>query len=475
MTYNEVDCSNKRGERNMKNYFQRLGRSMLVPIVAMPMAGILIRLTAGDMLNIPVFQAAGTIFGNMDVILAVGIAMGMTHTKDRGIPALTGLLSIFVLKEGLKILDPSLNMSVFGGVMAGLIAAFIYNKFKSTKLPDAFSFFGGEKFPISMIILTMVPVAFVSSLIWPFFQTSIDGFAKSLLGMGALGIFIFGFLNRFLLPFGLHHVINTYVYFGLGEFTNANGDLVTGEISRFLAGDPTAGFFIGGFFITMMFGLPAAALAMVKRAKKERKNDVKALMASASVTSIVTGITEPIEFSFLFASPLLYGIHAVLTGLAGATLYFLNIRHGFGWGAGLIDFGLNLNLSTSGLLIIPVGLVFGLIYYFIFYYLIDKLNLKVIGREEVQIDNEEALTLSHSNYELMAKKLIQYLGGKENIVDAENCITRLRLTLNDMSVIDEAAIMATGAHGVVKVSDKQLQIVIGPKVSNVMSEFKKFI
>lgn len=464
----------------VKNFLQQLGKSMLLPIVAMPVAGILIRLTAADMLNVPIFQAAGVVLGNMDAILAVAIAIGLSKTKDRGIPALTGFIAILVLKEGLKIANPELNMSVFGGLLSGILASVIYNKFKDTKLPDSFAFFGGEKFPITMIIITMIPVAYLSSLVWPYAQAGIDSFSRTLMNLGALGIFIFGFLNRFLLPFGLHHVINTYVYFGLGQYTNTNGEVISGEITRFMAGDPTARVFIGGFFITMMFGIPAIALAITKASNQNKKKEVKALMTSGSITSFFTGITEPIEFTFLFASPLLYFVHSIYTGLAGAVLYLLGIRHGFSWGAGVIDFVLNLKLSDKGFLIIPVGLIFFSLYYFTFSILIKKKNIKLLGREDEinfkdNIVEEENLNLSHSNYEYMAKKILENIGGKDNLNSYENCMTRLRLEVKDISLIDENKIKQTGAHGIIKIDNNNVQIVIGPKVANVMREFKKFV
>jgi len=464
----------------MKGFLQKLGKSLLIPIVALPIAGLLLRLTATDLLDVPLFQAAGVILAQMDALIAIGIAMGLANTRDKGIPALTGFLSIIVLKEGLKIMDPALNMSVFGGVMAGLIAAFIYNRFKDTKLPSMFAFFSGEKFPITMIIFTMIPVAGIMSLIWPYAQMGIDTFSKTLMELGALGVFIFGFLNRFLLPFGLHHVLNTYVYFGLGEYETASGEIVNGEITRFLSGDPTAGFFIGGFYVTMMFGIPAIALAISKAAKK-RKQETKTLMTSGAATSFVTGITEPIEFTFLFTSPLLYFIHSVFTGLAGAVLYMLHIRHGFSWGAGLIDYVVNLSLSDSGLLIIPVGLVFFALYYFTFYTIIVKKDIKLIGREdEVEFEaaataEEKDLLLSHSNHEYMAKKILENIGGKENVVMNDHCMTRLRLELKDTDKVNEEKIKQTGAHGVIKVDKKNVQIVIGSQATIIKKELDKFL
>jgi len=460
---------------------QNLGKSMLIPIVALPAAGILYRISAEDLLDWDLVQAAGVIFDNMDILIAIGIAMGLAKTKDRGIPALTGYLAIAILNEGLSILNPDLDMSVFGGVLAGLIAAFIYNRFKDTKLPNLFSFFGGEKFPITMIIITMIPVTGVSALLWPYAQEAIDSLAQGLVGLGAAGIFIFGFLNRFLLPFGLHHVLNTYIYFGLGSYETSDGEMVTGEITRFLNGDPTAGYFLGGFFIVMIFGVPAIAMAITKAAKKKKKEETKALMSSGSLTSIVAGLTEPIEFTFLFTSPLLYFIHSLYAGLAGATLYILDVRHGFSWGGSVIDYALNLGIASKGILIIPVGLAFGVLYYFTFYFLIVKKDIKLVGREddkefsEEREEQEEDLELSHGKYEYMAKKILENVGGKANLVDYENCMTRLRLVLQDASIVDEDKIKQTGAHGIVKVDNEHVQVVVGPEVSNVYEEFKKQI
>lgn len=463
----------------MKHFMQNLGKSMLIPIVALPAAGILFRLSAEDLLDWKLVQSAGAIFNNMDILIAIGIAMGLSKTKDRGIPALTAFIAISILNEGLAIMNSDLDMSVFGGVVSGLIAAFIYNRFKDTKLPDIFSFFGGEKFPITMIIVTMIPVTGISVLLWPYAQQGIDSLAQGLVGLGAIGIFIFGFLNRFLLPFGLHHVLNTYIYFGLGSYETETGKIVNGEITRFLSGDPTAGYFLGGFFVVMIFGIPGIALAITRAAKKKKKAETKALMSSGSLTSVVAGITEPIEFTFLFTSPLLYFIHSVYAGLAGATLYLLHVRHGFSWGGSVIDYALNLGIAEKGLFLIPVGIVFFLLYYFTFYSIIVKKNIKLVGREDDAAFNEERdnrekeLELSHGNYEYMAKKVLQNIGGKENLVDYENCMTRLRLVVKDAAKVDEDKIKQTGAHGVVKIDNEHVQIVIGPQVSKVFTEFKK--
>ncbi|MCY9217722.1 PTS transporter subunit EIIC [Bacillus haynesii] len=451
----------------MKHILQLLGKSLLIPITVLPIAGLLLRLSAEDMLDIPLFQASGVILNNMDVLIAIGIAMGFARSKDKGIPALTGYLAITVLKEGLGILNPDLDMSVFGGVLAGLMAAFIYNQFQHTRLPSMFSFFGGEKFPITMIVLVTIPVAGFFSVVWPYAEAAIDAFSQSLVGLGAFGVFVFGFLNRFLLPFGLHHVMNTYIYFGLGRYETASGEAVTGEITRFLNGDPTAGYFLGGFFITMMFGIPAIALA-IAHAARTRKKETKALMSSGAATSLITGITEPVEFTFLFTSPLLYFLHSVYTGLAGAVLCLLGIRHGFSWGAGAIDYLLNLNLSDGGLLIIPLGLAFFALYYVTFYFVITKRNVPVIGREQ---ETPEGNRL----YQSMAAGILKHIGGRENVVTCENCITRLRLKLKDTSLADEAQLKQLGAHGVIKIDRHHIQIVIGTDAGTVKKDLQNMI
>ncbi|MDP4137175.1 MAG: PTS transporter subunit EIIC [Bacillota bacterium] len=451
----------------MKHILQLLGKSLLIPITVLPIAGLLLRLSAEDMLDIPLFQASGVILNNMDVLIAIGIAMGFARSKDKGIPALTGYLAITVLKEGIGILNPDLDMSVFGGVLAGLMAAFIYNQFQHARLPSMFSFFGGEKFPITMIVLVTIPVAGFFSVVWPYAEAAIDAFSQSLVGLGAFGVFVFGFLNRFLLPFGLHHVMNTYIYFGLGRYETASGEAVTGEIARFLNGDPTAGYFLGGFFITMMFGIPAIALA-IAHAARTRKKETKALMSSGAATSLITGITEPVEFTFLFTSPLLYFLHSVYTGLAGAVLCLLGIRHGFSWGAGAIDYLLNLNLSDGGLLIIPVALAFFALYYVTFYFVIIKRNVPVIGREQ---ETPEGDRLQQS----MAAGILKYIGGRENVVTCENCITRLRLKLKDTSLADEAQLKRLGAHGVIIIDRHHIQIVIGTDAGTVKKDLQNLI
>ena len=464
---------------NFKFFLQKLGKSVLFPIAALPVAGLLIRFGADDMLNIPLLGAAGTIFANMDMLFALSIVIGFSKSKDKAIPAITGFLSLVVLKEGLKIMNPELSMGVFGGIVAGLIAAAVYNRFKETKLPSVLTFFGGEKTPISVIIPVMILTSGIFGIIWPFMQNGIDKFAHGLVKLGAVGVFLFGFLNRLLIPFGLHHVLNSYIYFALGEYQTPKGEIVSGEIPRFIAGDPTSGSFLVGFFVIMMFGIPAIGLAITRAARKERKKEVEGLMTSGAITSIITGITEPVEFSFLFASPLLYFIHCIYTGLSFAVMYFLQVRLGFSFGTGVVDFVLNFTKGNKTWLIIPVGIFFFLLYYFTFYILITKLNIKVVGREEEtpygdgSAYEENELSLSHKNYEYMAKKIIENIGGKENIISLQNCVTRLRMELHDSDLVDISKLKQTGAHAVIKNDKHNVQVVIGPEVTNVIIYMKR--
>ena len=432
---------------NFKNNMQKLGRSMLLPVVAMPAAGFIQRIAAADMLNIPILMAVGAaVFKNLDFLFAIGVALGFSKTKDKGIPALVAFIGLHVLKEGLAIMNPDVNMSIFGGVFTGLMAAYVYNKFKDQNLPTVFSFFAKEKFPITMIMVVMLFWSVVFGYIWPIMQKGIDVFAQGLMGMGVFGVFIFAVLNRILIPFGLHHVINNYVYFILGEYTMSNGEVITGEITRFINGDPAAGVFLSGFFVTMMFGVPAIAFAIVRAAKIDKKEMVKGVMSSGALTSFVAGVTEPVEFSFMFNAPILFIIHAIYTGFAAVACYLLNVKIGFTFGSCIVDYILNFKIATNAILIIPIGIVFALLYYFTFYYVIVKKDLKIIGREDdVEYDeniNEEEknIELNHSNYEYMAKKIMQNIGGKDNVESVESCVTRLRLTLKDVSLVNESKI-----------------------------------
>ncbi|MDQ0175182.1 PTS system N-acetylglucosamine-specific IIC component [Bacillus chungangensis] len=467
---------------SFKAGIQKLGKAMLLPVAAMPFAGLIMRLAADDMLNIAILGAAGNaIFGNLDILFAIGVAIGFAKAKDKAIPALTGFLAIATLQKGLEIMNPDVNMGIFGGIISGLVAAWTYNRFKNQKLPMIFSFFAGEKFPLTMVMILQTISAAIFGIIWPIIQNGIDSFAAMLVGMGALGVGIYMFLNRILIPFGLHHVLNTYVYFDLGSYTSPSGEVFRGEITRFINGDPSAGLFLSGFFIVMMFGVPGICLAIYRAAFKEKREMVKGTMGSGAATSFVANITEPVEFSFMFISPLLYTVHALFAGLAGIVTYLLDIRIGFTFGACIIDYLINFRIATNPLLIIPVGIAFFFLYYFTFYYLIKKKNIPTLGREEEKEyadeadESEKDISLASKNYAYMAKKLLDALGGVGNIEDAFSCNTRLRVEVKDPSVVDEQRIKQLGISGMIKPTETNYQIIIGLEVTYVMEELNKLI
>lgn len=464
--------------RVVSNQLSKLGKAMLIPVVAMPVAGLLSRLGQPDLLNLDILKiASDVIFGNLDLLFAVGCILAYTKSKDKSSAVLAGVLSVMVFRQALTYLNESISMGVFGGIVSGVSTAIIYNYSKNWKVPSMFSFFAGEKLAITLGPILSLILAGVFSFIWPPIEAGLDAFAIGLGSMGIFGVFLFGFLNRALIPTGLHHVFNAYIFYELGSYTTANGTVVTGEMTRFLAGDPSAGSFLVMFYVIMVFGIPGVAAAMYKTARPENKEEVKGLANSGALTSIVAGVTEPIEFSFMFTSPLLYFIHSVFTGLAGAILYLFNSRLGFAFGFNIIDLTLNWNMGNNVIYIIPVGIAFFFLYYFTFKTIILKKDIKTPGRSENITEgiDEKELKLSHSNYSYMAKKLLQNVGGVENIVNAENCVTRMRLEIKDISLINEDNIKKTGAKGVVKVNKNNIQIIVGTEVVHVMKEFNALL
>ena len=464
--------------RVVSNQLSKLGKAMLIPVVAMPVAGLLSRLGQPDLLNLDILKiASDVIFGNLDLLFAVGCILAYTKSKDKSSAVLAGVLSVMVFRQALTYLNESISMGVFGGIVSGVSTAIIYNYSKNWKVPSMFSFFAGEKLAITLGPIFSLILAGVFSFIWPPIEAGLDAFAIGLGSMGIFGVFLFGFLNRALIPTGLHHVFNAYIFYELGSYTTANGTVVTGEMTRFLAGDPSAGSFLVMFYVIMVFGIRGVAAAMYKTARPENKEEVKGLANSGALTSIVAGVTEPIEFSFMFTSPLLYFIHSVFTGLAGAILYLFNSRLGFAFGFNIIDLTLNWNMGNNVIYIIPVGIAFFFLYYFTFKTIILKKDIKTPGRSENITEgiDEKELKLSHSNYSYMAKKLLQNVGGVENIVNAENCVTRMRLEIKDISLINEDNIKKTGAKGVVKVNKNNIQIIVGTEVVHVMKEFNALL
>ncbi len=451
---------------------QKLGKALMLPVAVLPAAALLLRLGADDVLNIPfVMQAGAAIFDNLALLFAVGIAVGVAFDGG-GAAALAGAVGYFTLTKAVVTINPAINMGVLAGIVSGVTAGLLYNKYHDVKLPDVLGFFGGKRFvPIAASVASIV-MALVFGYVWPPVQDAIHGVGEWLLGAGLLGAFTFGTLNRLLLPLGLHHVLNSMVWFVFGEFTNAAGAVVTGDLHRFFAGDPTAGVFMTGFFPIMMFALPAAALAMYTTARSENKKAVSGILLSVALTSFLTGITEPIEFAFMFLAPVLYVAHSLLTGAALAVCTMLGVHHGFGFSAGAIDYVLNYGLSTKGWMVIPIGLAFAVVYYFLFVAVIKGLNLLTPGREE-EAAGATASAVSKSDLEKLALDYLASLGGADNIEEIGACITRLRLVVRNGKLIEEARIKALGATGLVRPNSTTLQVVIGTKAELLADVMKK--
>ncbi|MGM0380342.1 MAG: N-acetylglucosamine-specific PTS transporter subunit IIBC [Bacillota bacterium] len=450
---------------------QKVGKALMLPVAVLPIAALLLRLGAGDVLGIPFVMAAGdAIFSNLAILFGIGVAIGIAKDNN-GAAGLAGAVGYFTLTEGAKAINDEINMGVLAGIIAGLLAGSLYNKFHNIELPDWLAFFGGKRFVPIITGLVSIVLAYAFGYIWPPIQNGIHSVGTAMIDAGAAGVFGFGFLNRLLIPAGLHHVLNSLFWFIFGEFTNTAGEVVTGDLHRFFAGDPSAGIFMTGFYPIMMFGLPAAALAMYTTAKKN-KAKVGGLLVSVAIPAFLTGITEPIEFMFMFLAPVLYVIHAILTGISMAITYILGIKHGFGFSAGLIDYVLNLGLATKGILLIPIGLAFGLIYYLIFVATIKAFDLPTPGREKDSSEATDELIKSEGISGL-AKDYVKALGGKENLVDIDACITRLRLEVKDSSIIDDKDLKDLGASGVLRPNDKNLQVVVGTKAEIIADEIQR--
>ncbi|MFJ9115357.1 PTS transporter subunit EIIC [Streptomyces sp. NPDC102394] len=382
---------------------QKIGRSLQLPIAVLPAAGILLRFGQQDIhdkLHLPdkvtaVFATAGgAIFDNLPLLFCIGVAIGFAKKSD-GSTALAALVGFLVYSNVLKafpvteakvlkgadIAATYNNPGVLGGIIMGLLSAVLWQRFHRTKLVDWLGFFNGRRLvPIIMAFVGLVMGVFFG-LVWKPIGEGISNVGEQITGLGAFGAGLFGLINRGLIPIGMHQFVNSVAWFQIGDFKNAAGTVVHGDLTRFFAGDPTAGQFMSGFFPIMMFGLPAAAIAIAHSARPERRKAVMGMMISLALTSFMTGVTEPIEFSFMFIAPVLYGIHAVLTALSMAVSWALGVHAGFTFSAGAIDYGLNWSLATKPWLIIPIGLVFGAIYYVVFRFAISKFNLPTPGRE----------------------------------------------------------------------------------------------
>ena len=475
---------------------QQLGRALMLPIAVLPLAALLLRLGQQDVIGLlpflapigpPIAAAGGAIFSNLGLLFAVGVAVGLAR-ENHGAAGLAALVCYLVTTEGAKMIiqvDPAAignltgeaaalaaaankarqlsRLSVPAGIISGVIGGMLYNRYHDIQLPSYLAFFGGRRFVPIVSGLVGLVTAFLFGHGFPVLQHGMDLLSRSVVSSGAVGLFVYGVLNRVLIVTGLHHILNNVAWQLLGEY---NG--VTGDLNRFFKGDPTAGAFMSGFFPVMMFGLPAACLAMYHEARPERRKAVSGLLVSMALTSFLTGITEPIEFSFMFLAPVLYGVHAVLTGLALVVMNVLGIRLGFGFSAGLFDYILNFGLATRPLWLLPVGALFFVVYYAVFRACIRAFNLETPGREPVEV----ATPLVSAPATARAAAFVEALGGAGNLTSVDACATRLRLIVARQDVIDEPALKRLGAHATVKVSSNALQVVLGPIADQVAGEIR---
>jgi N-acetylglucosamine PTS system EIICBA or EIICB component len=475
--------------KNLIAKLQPMGRALMLPIAVLPVAALLLRLGQPDLLDVPAIAAAGdAIFSNLGLLFAIGVAVGLAR-ENHGAAGLASVVGYLVATHGAKVLidvPPEVTAGLTGqmsdlaagafrakelsklsvpvGLISGLIAGWAYNRFSDIRLPSYLAFFGGRRFVPIVSGCAGIVLALCFGFGWQTLERGMDAGSQAVLDSGSAGAFAYGVLNRVLIVTGLHHIINNIAWFLLGDY---NG--VTGDLKRFFAGDPTAGAFMSGFFPVMMFGLPGACLAMYQTALPERRKAVGGLLASMALTSFLTGVTEPIEFSFMFLAPLLYVIHALLTGVAMALMNALGVHLGFGFSAGLFDYVLNFSLSTRPLLLIPVGLGYFALYYVLFRWCILRFGLKTPGRDTESV---AAAGSADDDAASPGRSWIRALGGAGNLRAVEACTTRLRLVVADAAMFDEPALKALGSRGVLKLADGAVHVVVGPIADQLASEIR---
>jgi N-acetylglucosamine PTS system EIICBA or EIICB component len=458
---------------------QTLGRALMLPIAVLPVAALLLRLGQPDLLNLDFVSAAGNaMFAHLGLLFAIGVATGFSRDGN-GAAALAGVVCFLVATEGAKSLLPVpadiapalaagwrdaqlARLDVPMGIISGIVGGKGYNRFSGFRPPEYLAFFGGRRFVPIVSGVAGVVLAGIVGAGFAGLDRAIDALSRVALASGVWGFFAYGLLNRLLLVTGLHHILNNIAWFLLGDWHGTTGDL-----RRFFAGDPGAGGFMSGFFPVMMFGLPAACLAMYHTARPERRKATGGMLLSLALTSFLTGVTEPIEFSFMFLAPLLYALHALLTGTAMVLMALLGVHLGFGFSAGLFDYVLNFSKAQRPLLLIPVGLAYAAVYYTVFRVAIARFNLRTPGRED-----DAPASAAPNPAATRGEAFVTALGGSANLVEVGACTTRLRLVIADQAAVDEAALRALGAKGVIRPSAQGLQVVLGPVADMVSTEIR---
>lgn len=484
-------------------FLQKLGKALMFPVACLPICGILMGLgyllapavmgaegaTSGAAYTIGflLIKAGGALIDNMAVLFVVGVGFGMSEDND-GIGALAALASwlmmttllstgvvgtIMTLEEGTsKFIAFSKIQNPFIGILAGVIGSMCYNKFKGTKLPDWLAFFSGKRCVAIVAGVVSIVVSVVLLFVWPLIFGVLVAIGEGIANMGAIGAGIYAFLNRLLIPTGLHHALNNVFWFdtiGLGDLQNFWGGKTSADVTWSL------GMYMSGFFPCMMFGIPGAALAMVHTAKTKKKKVAIGLVGSAAFCAFLCGVTEPFEFGFMFLAPVLYVIYALLYGIFTFITTLVGFRAGFSFSAGATDllFSASLPAAQKTWMIIPLGIAAFVVFYVVFRFAITKFDLKTPGREDDDEEAEKSVKLSNNNYTEVARIVLQGVGGKENITSIDNCVTRLRLEVKDSTVVNEKLIKSAGVAGVIRPSKTAVQVIIGTQVQFVADEFKK--
>ena len=488
----------------MMKYLQKLGKALMLPVAVLPICGILMGLGyafAPGVMGVPgaatsgaaytvgflLVKAGGALIDNMAWLFAIGAAVGLADDHD-GTAGLAGLVSFLMMQQ---LLSPAVVGAVrtleegtatyiafqkvagnsFIGILAAVVGATCYNKFKNTQMPDWLAFFSGKRFVAIATGLISIVVSVVLLFVWPVIFGALVALGKGIAGMGGIGAGLYAFLNRLLIPTGLHHALNNVFWFDT---------IGLGDLSHFWAGETSAdvswslGMYMAGFFPCMMFGIPGAALAMIQTAKTNKRKVTIGIIGSAALVAFLLGLTEPFEFAFMFLAPVLYLIYALLYGVFAAVTVALGFRGGFCFSAGAIDLVLSAQMPAAAKtwLILPIGLVAFAVFYLVFLFAIKKWNLKTPGREDDQ-EEELKIELASDDFTTMASIILEGCGGKENIVSIDNCITRLRLEVKDRLLVDEKKIKSSGAAGVIRPGKTSVQVIIGTKVQFVADEFKK--
>ena len=484
-------------------FLQKLGKALMLPVAVLPICGILMgigyylcpaTMQGGEVEGIKnligffLVKAGSALIENMAILFAIGVGVGMSEKNDGtgGIAALASWLMITTLLSTgvVTTLIPSIADNAtktlafnkianpFIGILSGVIGSSCYNKFKNTKLPNWLAFFSGKRCVAIIAGLVSIVVSAVLLFVWPLLFSALVALGDAVAGMGVVGAGIYAFLNRLLIPTGLHHALNNVFWFD---------PMGLGDLQHFWAGETSAdvtwslGMYMSGFFPCMMFGIPGAALAMIQCAKPAKKKIAIGLVASAAVCSFVCGVTEPFEFGFMFLAPGLYVIYALLYGIFTIITVALGFRAGFSFSAGATDllFSSTLPAAQKTVLIIPLGIAAFVVFYLVFLFAIKKFNLKTPGREDDDLEEEKNVQLASDDYTEIAKKILAGCGGKGNIVSIDNCVTRLRLEVRDMTAVNDKAIKAAGVAGVIKPGKTSVQVIVGTKVQFVADAFSK--